>query len=133
PTPNQPSPTCDRLTPMSQPPFQSIYAHGLARVSVCVPRLRVASPPFNAERHIALAREADADRSILALFPELGLAAYSNEDLFHQDALLDAAEEAIEAVLRASTEIAAVLVVGTPLRLEAKLFNCAIVIHHGRI
>lgn len=29
------------------------------------------------------------------LFPELGISGYSNEDLFHQDALLDATSEAV--------------------------------------
>jgi NAD+ synthase (glutamine-hydrolysing) len=52
----------------------------------------------------------------VALFPELGLSAYSNEDLFHQDALLDASEAALERVVEASRDLAPVLLVGVPLR-----------------
>lgn len=114
-------------------PFGSIYRHGFARVSVCVPRVKVAAPAFNAERTVALAREAAEEQAVLALFPELGLSAYSNEDLFHQDALLDASEEALGRVIEASRELGPVLVVGVPLRAEGKLFNCAAVVHRGRI
>src|SRR5258708_6164166 len=113
--------------------FHSLYSHGYARVCACVPHLRVASPPFNAERTVALARDAAADAAVLAIFPELGVSGYSSEDLFHQDALLDAAEDALRHVVERSAEIGAVLVVGVPLRSEAKLFNCAVVIHRAEI
>ena len=66
-------------------------------------------------------------------FPELGLTAYANDDLFFQDALLEAAQEAIAELVRASRELKPVLVVGAPIEAEAKLFNCAIVIYRGRI
>lgn len=118
---------------MPDRPFNSLYTHGYARVSVCVPRVKVASPAENAERTLALARDAAADHSVLALFPELGLSAYSNEDLFHQDALLDATEDALRHVVHASAALPTLLVVGAPLRLEGKLFNCAILVHRGRI
>lgn len=114
-------------------PFHSIYRHGFARVSVCVPRVKVADPPFNAGQTIELAREASSDNAALALFPELGLSGYSNDDLFHQDALLDSVEAELEKIVQASNQIASVLVVGAPLRFESKLFNCAVVIHRGRI
>src|SRR5215813_10017582 len=114
-------------------PFQSIYSHGYARVSICVPRVKIAKPQFNVERILAMARDACADNAILALFPELGISGYSNEDLFHQDALLDATQEALRELLAASAGLPSLLVVGAPLRLDAKLFNCAIVIHQGRI
>ena len=115
------------------PSFFSIYAHGFARVAVGVPAVRVADPPFNAERTIALARRAHAAGAALALFPELGLSAYSNDDLFHQDALLDATLVALESVVAASTDLRPLLLVGAPLRCEGKLFNCALAIHGGRV
>jgi NAD+ synthase (glutamine-hydrolysing) len=114
-------------------PFHSIYRHGFARVAVCIPRVKVAAPEFNAERTLALAQRASDERAVVALFPELGLSAYSNEDLFHQDALLDASEAALERVVEASRDLAPVLLVGVPLRVEGKLFNCAAAVHRGRI
>jgi NAD+ synthase (glutamine-hydrolysing) len=114
-------------------PFDSLYTHGFLRVAVCVPRVRVAAPAFNAEHTLRLARQVSEDDAVLALFPELGLSGYSNEDLFHQDALLDAALVAVERIVEESRSLAPVLLVGAPLRWEHKLFNCAIVVHRGRI
>jgi Predicted amidohydrolase len=73
-------------------PFSSIYRHGLARLAVAIPAVRIAEPAFNAERTIALARRAAAEGAILVLFPELGISAYSNDDLFQQTTLLDAVD-----------------------------------------
>src|SRR5919201_286035 len=114
-------------------PFHSIYTHKFIRAAVCLPFVRVADPQFNLERTLGLARRASELKAAVALFPELGLSAYSNEDLFHQDALLDATEEALAQVVTHSTDLSPVLVFGAPLRLDAKLFNCAIVLHRGRI
>lgn len=69
----------------------------------------------------------------MALFPELGISGYSNEDLFHQDALLDSCVAAIGDLIEASRDLCPILVIGAPLRLDAKLFNCALAIYHGRL
>ncbi len=113
--------------------FYSIYSHGFIRAAVCIPSLRVADPEFNLERTLVLARQASEASVALALFPELGLSAYSNDDLFHQDALLDASREAVGRLVKASEGLGTVLAVGAPLRFEAKLFNCAVVIYRGRV
>jgi len=114
-------------------PFHSIYRHGFIRVAVCVPSVRVADPFFNAERTLQLARRAAGMHAALALFPELGLSAYSCEDLFHQDALLEASENAVDRVVDASRSLSCVLLVGAPLRLEARLYNCAVVVYRGKV
>ena len=114
-------------------PFNSIYSHGFVRVAVCVPTVRVADPAHNVEHTIELARQASDVGAGIALFPELGLSAYSNDDLHFQDALLEGVREAVERVVEESRELAPVLIVGAPLRFEAKLFNCAVVIHRGRV
>ena len=88
-------------------PFNSLYRHGYARVCACVPRVRVAEPAIQRRRNAgAGAGRRTPTNCVLALFPELGLSAYSNEDLFHQDALLDAAEQALARVVRESERMA---------------------------
>jgi NAD+ synthase (glutamine-hydrolysing) len=114
-------------------PFDSIYSHGFIRAAVCIPSLRVADPEFNLARTLALARQASKAKVAVALFPELGLSAYSNDDLFHQDALLDASKTALGRLVKASEALGSVLVVGAPLQFEARLFNCAVVIYRGRV
>ncbi len=114
-------------------PFHSIYSHGFIRAAVCTPELRVADPAFNAERTIGLARKASDQHAAVALFPELGISAYSNDDLFHQEALLDGVRAAISTVVEASRELTPVLLIGAPLRFEGKLFNCAVVLYRGDV
>jgi NAD+ synthase (glutamine-hydrolysing) len=113
--------------------FDSIYRHGFVRVAVGTPRVRVASPDFNAAQTAALARRAGDQGAVLALFPELGISSYSNEDLFQQDALLDASLRALGELAAASRDLATLLVVGLPLRVDHRLFNCALVLQRGRI
>jgi NAD+ synthase (glutamine-hydrolysing) len=102
-------------------------------VAAAVPHIRVGDPRFNGTRTIELARRADADHVALVIFPELGLAAYSSEDLFHQDALLDGVLDALDEIVAASAHLRPVIVVGAPLRAEGGLFNAAVVIQRGRI
>ena len=113
--------------------FFSIYHHRFIRAAVCVPSLRVADPAFNLERTLELAKRASREHVTLALFPELGLSAYSNEDLFHQEALLDASKAAVMALLEESQALAPVLMVGAPLQFDGKLFNCAVVMYRGQL
>ncbi len=113
--------------------FFNLYRHDFARVAVCVPEVRVADPAFNAARTIELLRQVVDRKAVIAVFPELGLSAYSCEDLFHQQALLDATGRALEQVVAASRELAVVAIVGAPLAIDARLYNCAVVIHRGRV
>ncbi len=113
-------------------PFHSIYSHGFIRAAVCIPQVRVADPQFNVEHILGLARRASEVNAAVALFPELGISAYSNDDLFQQDALLDASEEALAHLARETRNLTPVLLVGVPLRVEGKIFNCAVALYHGR-
>jgi len=114
-------------------PFHSPYSHGFVRVAVGVPTLRVADVTFNVERTLVLARRASHDNAAVVLFPELGISAYSNEDLFHQDALLEASVAGVERIVDASRDLTSVLLVGAPLRFHGRLFNCAVAVHGGRV
>lgn len=114
-------------------PFFNLYSHGFARVAVGVPECRVADPAFNAAQTIALAQQAAQGGAVLAAFPELGLSAYTCDDLFHQKALLDACEAALAQVVEATADLDIAIVVGAPLRVAHQLFNCAVVAAGGRI
>jgi NAD+ synthase (glutamine-hydrolysing) len=113
--------------------FFNLYSHGFIRVALGVPEVQVADPAFNAAKTVELMNRAAAEGAILALFPELGLSSYSCEDLFHQQALLDGAVEALRTVLQASEDLNLIAVVGMPLQVQHLLFNCAVVLYRGRI
>jgi NAD+ synthase (glutamine-hydrolysing) len=114
-------------------PFDSLYSHGFARLAAAVPKVRIADPVFNAKQTIGLAREADRQGAALIAFPELGLSAYTADDLFHQDALLAATLAAIEQVRIASADLHPLIIVGAPLRAQDAVFNAALVIHRGEV
>lgn len=123
---------------MAQPDSQAgsffdLHRHGFVRVAVAVPCCRVADPAFNAAETIALYRLAAERGASLVAFPELGLSAYTCDDLFHQRALLEGCEAALARIVAASTDCAAVAVVGLPLRAGQLLYNCAAVVHRGRV
>jgi len=113
--------------------FFNLYRHGFIRVAVCIPEVKVADTVFNAGETIRLAREAADRKAVFALFPELGLSAYSNDDLFQQEALLQGTLRAIERIAGETEALNLILVVGAPLQVDSRLFNCGIVLCRGRI
>ena len=113
--------------------FFNLYHQGFIRAAVCIPEVKVADPVFNTQKTIELAREAAKQKAIIAIFPEMGLSAYSNEDLFHQDALLLGVRETIVEVKKASAKINMIMIAGAPLQVDCRLFNCAIVFYRGQI
>jgi NAD+ synthase (glutamine-hydrolysing) len=113
--------------------FFNFYNHSFVRLAVAVPALRVADPDFNAAQTMSLISEAAGDHALVVLFPELGLSAYSCDDLFHQRALLDGCERGLRSILQATASLPIVSIVGTPLEVDNLLFNCAVIISSGRI
>lgn len=113
--------------------FNDPASHGFVRVVVAVPRCRVADPAFNAAQTVALLDEAAARGAAVVAFPELGLSAYTCDDLFHQRSLLDGCLAALDEVARSTRDHATAAVVGLPLRVDHSLFNCAAVVHRGRV
>ena len=73
------------------------------------------------------------NRSPWRYFPNSAFSGYAIEDLLLQDALLDATERALATVVEASTRFMSVLVVGAPLRQGGRIYNCAVVVHRGRV
>lgn len=113
--------------------FFNPYRHQFVRVAVAVPEVRVADPDFNAAQTITLMGRAAEDRAALVVFPELGLSAYSCEDLFHQQALLLGCREALARVLQETAQLPLLAAVGLPLEIDGRLYNCAALIHRGRV
>ena len=113
--------------------FHNIYEQGFARVAACTERLAIADPAANAEAVLRQARACHQEGVAVAVFPELCLTGYSIEDLLLQDAVLDGVEEALRTIVAASADLIPVLVVGAPLRTRGRVFNCAVIVHRGRI
>ena len=113
--------------------FFNLYNHGFIKVAVCIPEVKVADTTFNVTSTVKLAKEAAENNAIFALFPELGISAYSNEDLFHQEALLQGVLDSLEYIIDATRHLNLIMVVGAPLQVDSLLFNCGIVLYQGNI
>src|SRR3954465_7713683 len=113
--------------------FFNLYAHGFARVALATPSVRVGDPQHNLEATLELMDEAARGKAVLAVFPELGLSGYTCEDLFHQQALIDAAAAALEALLRRRRNLPVAALVGLPVALDGQLYNCAALACRGRL
>ena len=113
--------------------FFSLYRHGFARVALATPQVSVGDPAANLDATLELMQRAAREKAVLAVFPELGLSAYTCDDLFHQTALLDAAEEALRGLLARSRKLPLAALVGLPVAIDGLLYNCAALISQGRL
>ena len=106
---------------------------GFVSVACGTPKLRLADCNYNAEQTFTLMRKAEKAGAKVLVLPELGLTGYSCGDLFYQDTLLRASEEALSTVLAATRNLEVVTAVGMPLRVNNKLYNCAVIIQKGTV
>ena len=113
--------------------FRSAYDQGFARVAAVTLPVTLADPAANAAAVIARARRLGEEGVCLAVFPELGLTGYSIDDLLLSDVLLRETLVAIETIRAASAGFLPAIVVGAPLRVGGRLFNCAVVIAGGAV
>jgi NAD+ synthase (glutamine-hydrolysing) len=101
--------------------------HGFVRITTASNKVAVGNPKANADEHIRIIEE-NADSDII-LFPETSVTGYTCQKLFHQKALLDAAE--FETRHIANSVGKQLVVVGLPFRVGNSLFNCAAVLNEG--
>ncbi|HLW68158.1 MAG TPA: NAD(+) synthase [Gemmataceae bacterium] len=108
--------------------------YGFVRVAAAVPRLRVADCDFNTDRIIGLMQRAESEQVGILLFPELCITGYTCADLFHQTVLQQGSLAALARLTKASAnQFSGLLVVGLPMLHDDQLFNCAAVLHRGKI
>ncbi len=107
---------------------------GFVKVAAITPEVRVADVSFNVDACVAAATNAcTVHGAMVVVLPELCLTAYTCEDLFWQDALLTAAEKGLGEFAARTAELNALLLVGLPVRVNAKLYNCCAVVSSGNI
>ncbi len=108
--------------------------HGFLRVGAACPLVRVADCDYNAGQILGLMRRAEGEGVRLLVFPELALTAYTCADLFQQTALQRGALDALGRVVREGAGVfSGLAIVGLPLAVDDQVFNCAAVVHRGRV
>lgn len=107
--------------------------YGFITVASAVPTVSVAdcfSNLENMKQQIAVAEDKGVE---IMVFPELSVTGYSCQDLFMQQHLVDCAEECLSRLLDFTRALDIILIIGVPVVAANMLFNCAAVIHHGRL
>lgn len=107
--------------------------YGFVKVAAATPALRVADPAYNAAACAALASEAVEAGVKLLVFPELCLTGATCGDLFTHDRLLRGAGEALQRYAEETSAYDLVSVVGLPVALADKIYNCAAVVSGGAV
>ena len=104
------------------------------RIACAVPEVYVGDPLKNAEKICAFLEQAEAGKADVVLFPELAVTGYTCADLFFQDMLWQGTKAALRRITEASARYPELtVVVGLPVRVGSRLYNCASVIARGLV
>ena len=106
---------------------------GYLKVAAITPNVRVADVEFNCNEICKCIEEAAGKKVKLMVFPELCITGYTCQDLFFQDRLLEATKEALLKIAKHSQGVDALIFVGLPLSVDAKLYNVAAALCNGEI
>lgn len=106
---------------------------GYIRVAAATPRVWLADIDKNVDEICALIDEAAGKAVKLAAFPEMCVTGYTCGDLFGQRYFIDRAEDGVQKICRHTEGKDITVIVGAPVRLHSRLYNCAIVICDGDV
>lgn len=106
---------------------------GLYRLAAAVPALRLGDPEANAKYILELYHAGIEKEASVVVFPELCITGYSCGDLFEHDRLIEAAGDALRTLRDATAGQSTAMVVGLPIKIGTRLFNCAAVLQNGKI
>lgn len=107
--------------------------NGFIKVAAAIPDVRVANCEFNIRQIMTMMATADGQGAEIICLPELAVTAYTCQDLFQQQILLDEAETSLLKLMEFSMNLGIAAIVGVPISYRSTLFNCAAVIQHGKI
>jgi len=107
--------------------------YGFIRVASAVPTVQVADCHRNVIEIESLIAQAEGQGVKIIVFPELCITGYTCQDLFRQQLLLDAAENAVIQLLDFTRQLDIISIVGLPIAVGDLLLNCAVVMQKGKI
>ncbi len=102
--------------------------YGFMRIASVVPKLNVGDVAGNLQNILSDYFAARKRGAQVVVFPEMALTGYTCADLFGNEALLDAVEDALEEIMVRVECSGGLIIVGAPLRERGHLYNCAVVI-----
>ena len=103
------------------------------KVAAATPSVRLADPLHNAAVCARLADLAAAEGVKLVVFPELCLTGATCGDLYTHSRLIEGSREALQAFAAETAGLDLVSIVGLPVAVGDKLYNCAAVVSGGAV
>ena len=107
--------------------------NGFVKVASAIPSVKVADCQYNVEQIESLIVQAEGHGVEIICLPELSLTAYTCQDLFQQQLLLEEAEMALIHLMNFTRSLDIISIVGLPVPYKGSLLNCAAVIQKGKI
>ena len=101
------------------------------RLACAVPDVEVGNTEFNTQeiiKYIDINKDAD-----IIVFPELSVTGYTCADLFFQKTLIDGAKVGLRRIAETTCDTDSAVAVGAPLVIGGRLYNCAVMMSHGRV
>ncbi len=106
---------------------------GFIKIAAVSPAVTVGNVEKNCNEIINMLEKAKNQRVQIAVFPELSLCGYTCGDLFHQKTLIDACYNGIMKICEYSKTFNGYIAVGSPIKYNGKLYNCAVMINNGKV
>ena len=107
--------------------------YGFVKTAVAVPEINSGDCRYNADGIISLIDNATKDGCEIVLFPELCLTSCNCGDLFGQPFFVAECNEAIALIAESTAKHDAIAVFGAPVRHKNAVYNCAVVVHKGKV
>ena len=101
------------------------------RLACAVPDVEVGNTEFNTQeiiKYIDINKDAD-----IIVFPELSVTGYTCADLFFQKTLIDGTKCGLRRIAETTCDTDSAVAVGAPLIIGGRLYNCAVMMSHGRV
>lgn len=106
---------------------------GFIKVAAATPKIKVADPAYNTEEILKIIDETEKNGASILVFSELTISGYTCGDLFLQQPLLTECKNQLVRIVKATEDKSMLVVVGCPIVIKQKLYNCAVVISDGSI
>lgn len=107
--------------------------YGYIKVASAIPSVKVGDCHYNLQEIEQTIVRAEGQHVEVIVFPELSITGYTCQDLFRQQLLLDASEQAIVMLLDFTRQLDIISIVGVPVQVGSILLNCAAVIQKGEL
>ena len=106
---------------------------GFIKVAAATPKIKVEEPAYDTEEILKIIDETEKNGASILVFSELTISGYTCGDLFLQQPLLTECKNQLLRIVKATENKSMLVVVGCPIVIKQKLYNCAVVISDGSI